>query len=94
MLIDWQGKGKHRTTDNALTFAPEHSHPDIRIPMDWRDLLTAFALYLVLEGVIPFINPAGFKRFMASMGEIEDATLRKFGVASMLAGVILLSVVR
>ena len=62
--------------------------------MDWNDLLTAFALYLVLEGIIPFINPAGFKRFMAGMSEMAEATLRRVGVASMVAGVLLLYFVR
>ena len=62
--------------------------------MDWRDLLTAFALYLVLEGIVPFISPSGVKRFMASMGRLEDATLRRIGAASMAAGLVLLSLVR
>jgi len=62
--------------------------------MDWRDLLTAFALYLVLEGIIPFINPPAFKRFMASMSELDEQTLRKVGIASMIAGVVLLYFVR
>jgi len=62
--------------------------------MDWRDLLTAFALYLVLEGIIPFINPPAFKRFMASMSEMDEQTLRKVGGASMVAGVALLYFVR
>lgn len=62
--------------------------------MDWRDLLTAFSLYLVLEGIVPFVNPAGFKRFMASMGKIEDSVLRGVGAASMVAGVMLLYFVR
>ena len=62
--------------------------------MDWNDLLTAFALYLVLEGIIPFINPAGFKRFMVGMSEMAEATLRRVGVASMVAGLLLLYFVR
>ena len=58
--------------------------------MDWHDLLTAFALYLVLEGIVPFINPAGCKRVMATMGKWQDSTLRRIGVTSMMAGVALL----
>ena len=35
--------------------------------MDWQDLWAALALYLVLEGVLPFLNPAGARRaFQAS----------------------------
>ena len=62
--------------------------------MDWQDLLTAFALYLILEGVIPFVNPGAFKRFMANMIGMEDQTLRNVGIVSMIAGVVLLSLVR
>ncbi len=58
--------------------------------MDWHDLLTAFALYLVLEGIVPFINPSGFKRFMASMSDTADSTVRRVGAVSMVAGVALL----
>ena len=58
--------------------------------MDWHDLLTAFALYLVLEGIIPFLNPAGFKGIMANMLKLPDATLRKIGGAGMAAGMLLL----
>jgi len=62
--------------------------------MDWRDLLTAFALYLVLEGALPFLNPAGFKRFLSSVRELDDATLRRIGLVSMAAGVLLIYLVR
>lgn len=62
--------------------------------MDWRDLLTAFALYLVLEGALPFLNPAGFKRFLSSVRELDDATLRRIGLVSMAAGALLIYWVR
>ena len=62
--------------------------------MDWQDLLTAFALYLVLEGIIPFINPAAFKRYMASLVQMEDRALRYVGLGSMGAGLVLLYFVR
>jgi len=62
--------------------------------MDWRDLLTAFALYLVLEGIVPFLNPSGFKRFLASMRDMDDAVLRRIGGCSMAAGVLLIYFVR
>ena len=62
--------------------------------MDWQDLLTAFALYLILEGVLPFANPAGFKRFLASMIQMEDRMIRNVGIVSMVLGVLLLYLVR
>lgn len=62
--------------------------------MDWSDLLAAFALYLVLEGVLPFLNPQGFKRFMISLVNIADRQLRVWGLISMGAGLFLLYIVR
>ena len=62
--------------------------------MNWNDLLTAFALYLVLEGIIPFASPQGFKSFMRQMTELPDRKLRNIGLGSMIAGVVLLYLVR
>lgn len=62
--------------------------------MNWSDLLAAFALYLVLEGIIPFLNPAAMKRAMAVFMSMEDRRLRVAGFASMLFGLLLLYIVR
>jgi uncharacterized protein YjeT (DUF2065 family) len=60
----------------------------------WEDLLAAFALYLILEGLVPFFSPAAFKRFMQNMMTLPDSSLRSVGLGSMVAGVILLYFVR
>ncbi len=62
--------------------------------MNWNDLLAAFALYLVLEGIIPFVSPSGFRQFMQNMTRMSDEKLRSVGLGSMVAGVILLYIVR
>jgi uncharacterized protein YjeT (DUF2065 family) len=62
--------------------------------LEWKDLAAAFALYLVLEGLIPFFNPGAFKRFVLHMVAVPDSKLRSYGLFSMIAGVILLYVVR
>lgn len=62
--------------------------------MDWRNLLAAFALYLVLEGITPFINPQALKRVMQEFIKLSDRQLRIAGLVSMLAGVTLLYFVR
>ncbi len=62
--------------------------------MNWSDLAAAFALYLVLEGILPFLNPQGLKRFMLTLANLADAQLRVWGLGSMLAGLILLYIVR
>jgi uncharacterized protein YjeT (DUF2065 family) len=62
--------------------------------MDWNDLWAAFALYLVLEGLMPFANPGGMKRALAQLSELDERTLRIVGFLSMVAGAVLLYYVR
>ena len=62
--------------------------------MNWSDLLAALALYLVLEGVLPFLNPQAMKRIMASFSQLADNQLRIWGLISMSAGLALLYFVR
>jgi uncharacterized protein len=62
--------------------------------MSWADLFAALALYLVLEGVLPFLNPPAMKRVLMSIANFSDRQLRLWGLASMLAGALLLYVVR
>ena len=62
--------------------------------MNWSDLLAAFALYLVLEGIMPFVNPQAMKRFMLTMSNFADQQLRIWGLISMVLGLVLLYAVR
>jgi len=62
--------------------------------MNWTDLLAALALYLVLEGMLPFLSPQGMKRFLVSLTGLADRQLRLLGLASMVCGLILLYLVR
>jgi uncharacterized protein YjeT (DUF2065 family) len=62
--------------------------------MSWSDLLAALALYLVLEGILPFLNPQAMKRVLTTMTTFSDRQLRVWGLASMLAGALLLYWVR
>jgi uncharacterized protein YjeT (DUF2065 family) len=62
--------------------------------MAWSDLAAAFALYLVLEGVLPFVNPQALKRVLQAVSGLGDAELRVWGLASMIAGIVLLYFVR
>jgi uncharacterized protein YjeT (DUF2065 family) len=62
--------------------------------IDWPDFAAALGLLLVIEGVLPFLNPAGIKRAMATFSIMDDATLRVAGLASMAAGLALLWLVR
>jgi len=62
--------------------------------MHWNDLWAAFALYLVLEGLMPFANPNGMKRALAQLSQLDERTLRIAGLVSMIAGAVLLYFVR
>jgi uncharacterized protein YjeT (DUF2065 family) len=64
------------------------------VNFDWQDLATAFALYLVLEGVLPFLSPPALKRAFAQMISLPDGVLRLVGLGSMLAGCALLYLIR
>jgi uncharacterized protein len=64
------------------------------VSIELSDLLAALALFLVLEGILPFLNPAGTKRGLAKIMEIGDRELRLAGLGSMLIGVVLLYLAR
>lgn len=58
------------------------------------DFLAALGLVLVLEGLIFAAGPAMAKRAMASVLETPDATLRVVGIATALAGLAMVWLVR
>lgn len=60
----------------------------------WQDLLTALALMLVVEGITPFLSPGGFRNMLRMVGEMDDKALRNGGLFTMLAGLVLLYLVR
>jgi uncharacterized protein YjeT (DUF2065 family) len=60
----------------------------------WQDLMAAGALVLVLEGVLPFLNPEGYRTLMTQLLKLDNRQLRLFGLGSMLAGVLALYLVR
>lgn len=62
--------------------------------MNWQDLGAAIALFLVLEGILPFINPQGVRRMLELIASMPDAQLRFAGLTSMLLGLVLLYVIR
>ncbi len=60
----------------------------------WQDFLTAIALVLILEGVFPFLSPDRFRNTLVNAAGLDDATLRFVGISCMLAGLVLLYLVR
>ena len=57
-------------------------------------LLTAFALMLVLEGILPFLLPIIWREAFKRLTEMTDGQIRFIGLSSMLAGLLLLYWVR
>ncbi len=60
----------------------------------WHDLVAAFALMLVLEGILPFLNPRGVRQALLQMAQMNNRVLRFTGLGSMLLGLLLLYLVR
>jgi uncharacterized protein YjeT (DUF2065 family) len=49
---------------------------------------------LVIEGMMPFLNPGGTRRTMALIAQLGDRPLRTLGLLSMSVGLLLLYIVR
>lgn len=62
--------------------------------MNWQDLWAALALVLVIEGILPFISPGGMRNAWQQMAQMDDKALRVAGLVSMIAGLVVLSLVR
>jgi len=62
--------------------------------MNWNDLLAAFALYLVIEGLLPFASPSSWRQGLVLIAQLRDNQLRWVGMASIAAGLALLLFVR
>ena len=62
--------------------------------MQWSDLFSAFALMLILEGMLPFLKPEISRNFAKKLEVLSDLHLRAGGFALMFIGIILLVIVR
>ena len=52
------------------------------------------AILLVLEGLLPFLNPGAHAPRIPQLSQMQDRELRVAGFVSMVAGLVLLFVVR
>ncbi len=55
-----------------------------------KSLLTALALMLIIEGLLPFLAPGFWRETFRRITEMSDGQLRFVGLSSMLAGLLLL----
>ena len=56
--------------------------------------LLALALMLIIEGLLPFLAPNLWRETFRRIIRMTDGQIRFFGLSSMLAGVLLLVVLR
>jgi len=54
----------------------------------------ALALLLVLEGLMPAINPGGWRRMFEQLLRLSDQQVRTIGLISMVLGLILLWIIQ
>jgi uncharacterized protein YjeT (DUF2065 family) len=50
----------------------------------------AMALVLVIEGFMPFVSPATWRKTFLQILQLDDGQLRFFGLCSLLLGVVLI----
>ncbi len=56
----------------------------------WIEITRAFALLLVLEGIVPFLYPKGWRQLLQGISTSNDSAVRITGLVTMVAGVFLL----
>jgi uncharacterized protein YjeT (DUF2065 family) len=53
-------------------------------------LVAAFALMLVLEGIVPFTAPRAWREAFRKLTEMSDGQIRFAGLTSMMVGLVIL----
>ena len=62
--------------------------------MNWADFWAALALVMVIEGLIPFLSPRGYKSMAQQLASISESTIRLVGLGLLLSGLLFLFLVR
>jgi len=53
------------------------------------DLVLALALLLVLEGLLPALNPRGWRSAMEQLGALSDSAIRSVGIGMLAIGALI-----
>jgi uncharacterized protein len=53
-------------------------------------LFTALGLVLIIEGLLPFISPKGWRGVFEQVLKLSDGQIRFYGLASIVAGLLLM----
>jgi uncharacterized protein YjeT (DUF2065 family) len=56
--------------------------------LDGTTIWLALACVLVIEGLLPFLSPAGWRRMFEQVLKMSDGQIRFFGLCSILAGLL------
>ncbi len=54
---------------------------------------TALALVLIIEGLLPFFSPKGWRSVFEQVLKLSDGQIRFYGLGSILAGLLVLLIV-
>lgn len=58
------------------------------------EILTALALVLIIEGLLPFASPSRYRQMVAQLVMLGDNHIRTVGLVIIVIGLVLLFVVR
>lgn len=60
----------------------------------WQDILTAVSLFLIIEGMVPFVGPNFYRQAVVRIAQMDDNGLRLTGLTIASIGLIILYLVR
>lgn len=60
----------------------------------WQELLLAFGLMLILEGIMPFLYPRRWQQMVEMLAQMDPSSMRMAGLASMVLGLVIIYLVR
>lgn len=60
----------------------------------WTEIGVALGFVLIIEGMMPFLKPDLYRRFVSLLAELKDRDLRQAGFISMIAGVVTIYLVK
>lgn len=69
---------------------PKSRPKRVGVDLDSTTFWLSMALVLVIEGFMPFVSPATWRKTFEQILQLSDGQLRFFGMCSLLAGVALI----
>jgi uncharacterized protein len=54
----------------------------------WNDIWIALALVLIIEGLLPALNPRGYRRMLQLLGAKDERAIRITGLVLMMLGAV------